>query len=369
MKKQIKPIVFKTGKIISVIAFLALVAMLLKYFMDKPSVTLDEAKVTLGDYVGIEISMDELTVTSEDVDTYVETTLYSYNQTAKSNRTIVEDGDSVQVTAYIYDKDENLLENNNETEGFVNIGSHTTYEELEQGLIGMKVGDEFNIPITFPDPYEYDESLSGIKAICKGTINFIKETEEITKDTITDEQAKTIFGVDNKKDIENIVQKMLEEQNKDAMEQTAYSIICDYLLKNCSVNPFPDKELNNRMEKQMAQLEQMCNTYYGMTLDEYYKTVGITEKDYKVDVKKSLSDTLKLELIFTAIGDKENIQYDEAEFQSYINSAMEEFGYESADEIYGEYGEAYVRNAFRIEYVINWLIDNAHIVYTTIDNK
>lgn len=366
MKKQTKSTHILKIAVAAIVAILLILfaVMRIKHVADKPSITMDNANVTLGNYVGIEVSMDELTVTDDDVNNYIESMLYSYNQTAESERKVVEDGDSVQVTAYIYDDSGNLLTDDNGNEGFINIGSHTTYEELEQGIIGMNVGDEFDISITFPDPYEYDESFSGKKATCKGTINYIKETNEVTIDTITDEQAKDIFSADSKADINKTVRTLLEEQNKESMEQTAYGIICDYLLETCIVEPFPDLELKNRMDRQMAQLEQMCNEYYGMTLDGYYDMIGVTEQDYRADIEKSLSDTLKLELIFTAIGDQEDIQYDETEFQTYINSAMEEFGYESVDEIYGDYGEDYVRSAFRIEYVINWLIDNAHIVYT-----
>lgn len=369
MKRQTKLTNIDMGAIVIIAILLILFVLLtVKHMADKPSVTIDNANVTLSNYVGIEVSMDELTVTDDDVNNYVESMLYSYNQTAESDRKMVEDGDSVQVTISVYDENGNLLDDNS-NEGFVNIGSHTTYEELEQGLIGMNVGDKFNIQVTFPDPYEYDATLSGMKAMCKGTINYIRETNEVTIDTITNEQAKEIFNADSKDAINKTVRNLLEEQNKESMEQTAYGIICDYLLETCSVEPFPDLELQNRMEKQKAQLEKMCNDYYNMTLDEYYKTIGVTEKDYLADIEKSLSDTLKLELIFTAIGDQEDIQYEENEFQSYINSAMEEFGYESADEIYGDYGEDYVRSAFRIEYVINWLIDNANIVYTTSDQN
>lgn len=328
------------------------------------NVTMDQANVTLGEYKGIEVSVEQQFVTKDEIHSYAEWMVQSYNKTAKSDRTTVEDGDAVYAEVYIYDEDGNLLDDGNGHEGFIEIGSNTTYKELEQGIVGANVGDELEIPMTFPDPYEFDESLSGKSATCKVKISYIRETNEITLDKITNEQAKLIFDVDSTDKIDGVVQKTLEEQKESAMRQAAYDVICEKLLETCAVEPFPGKELEARVEKYMKQAEEMCSSYYDMTLEEYYKMLGTTAVQYRKDVESQLTDTIKLELIFTAIADQENIQYDEAEYQAYIDKILNDYTYETADDIYEEYGEDYVKRAFRIEYVVDWLIDNADMVYT-----
>lgn len=325
--------------------------------------TMDQAKVTLGNYTGIEISVKQAEVTDADINNHKELILYNYNQTAESERKTVEDKDTVQVLVYIYDENGNLIEDGSSHEGFINIGSHSTYEELEQGIIGANVGDTLEIPITFPDPYEYDESLSGKQATCKVTIDYIKETKEVTLDNITDEQAKTIFGADTKNDIDKMVRNRLEKDRDDNIRLSAYNDICDYLLETCKVKPFPGLELKNRTDKYINDVKEMCNTYYNMTFEEYCKSIRHTENEYRKDVENMISETIKLELIFTAIADKEDIQYDESEFQSYLDEIIDGYQFESVEDIYTEYGEEYLKRAFRIEYVIDWLIDNADIVY------
>lgn len=331
----------------------------------EPAVTMGEAKVVLGDYAGIEVRVEQFTVTDEDVDGQADLLVSRYNQTAASDRTTVEDGDSVNVTLELRDENGETL--GDVSEGFINIGAHATYEEVEKGLVGANAGDTLTIPITFPDPYEYDESLSGKQATAEVTVHYIKEKDGVSLDALTDEQAALVAGdgsVDTVDKFYGWVREQLEAQNEENMRSAAYGSICDTLLGTCMVEPFPDLELKNRMDKYMADTEEMCSGYYEMTFPEYCAMIGVTEEDYRADVEKSLTDTLKLELIFTAIGDREGIQYDESEFQAYIDGAVSDFGYGSAQELYDEYGEDYIKRAFRIEYVIDWLIDNADMVYT-----
>lgn len=330
----------------------------------EPTVTLDQAKVTIGNYVGIEISVDDPTVTDEDIQKQAEQIIAQYNLDAVSDRTVVEDKDAVYISAYMYDEAGELLEDElNNHEGWVQIGSNTTYEELEQGLIGAEVGKELEIPITFPDPYEFDETLSGAKVICKATVQSIRETNELSPDTLTDEQAKAAFDVENVDGFYESIRSFLTEQNRESTRTAAFNQISEYLLATCTVDPFPDLELKNRVDDYLLSVEEMCQNYYNMTFSEYCASIEMTEEEYRADVEEYLSDNIRLELILTAIGDKEDIQYEEDAFQSYMDTVISDYDYESEEDVYAEYGEDYIKRAFRIEYVIDWLIDNADLVY------
>ena len=227
----------------------------------EPTVTLDQAKVTIGNYVGIEISVDDPTVTDEDIQKQAEQVIAQYNLDAVSDRTVVEDKDAVYISAYMYDEAGELLEDElNNHEGWVQIGSNTTYEELEQGLIGAEVGKELEIPITFPDPYEFDETLSGAKVICKATVQSIRETNELSPDTLTDEQAKAAFDVENVDGFYESIRSFLTEQNRESTRTAAFNQISEYLLATCTVDPFPDLELKNRVDDYLDRKSTRLNS-------------------------------------------------------------------------------------------------------------
>lgn len=331
---------------------------------EQADVPMSDAKVTLGSYTGIEVPMGDVSVTDEEVDNAMQSSIHYYNQGVKSDRTVIEDKDTVFASVYLYDKDGELLEDGSNHEGFITIGSGGTYPELESGIIGLEVGKEAEIAIHLPDPYEFDETLSGQTITAKVTPQYIKGTEELSLETLTDEQVKTAFDMDSVEAFRNDMRAHLVEAKEADVRQTAYNVICEKLLETCDVKPFPTAELAARVDSYMEQAERTCTSYYNCTMEEYFEMIGTTEKEYREQVEGQLRDTIKLELIFTAIGDKENIQYDEAEFQSYIDTIMKEFTYNSVEEIYEQYGEDYIKRAYRIEYIVDWLIDNADFVET-----
>ena len=331
---------------------------------ERTDVPMSEAKVALGAYIGIEVPAGSIGVTDEEVNSAMQSSIYYYNQGLKSDRTVIEDKDTVYAAVYLYDKDGNLLEDGSNHEGFITIGSGGTYQELESGLVGLETGKEAEISITLPDPYEYDETLSGQTITAKVTPQYIKGSDELSLDTLTDEQVKAAFEIDSVDAFKNNIKAQLMETKESESRQAAYNVICEKLLETCDVKPFPTAELAARVDSYMEQAERTCTSYYNCTMEEYFEMIGTTEKEYREQVEGQLRDTIKLELIFTAIGDKENIQYDEAEFQSYIDTILTEFTYESADELYDQYGEDYIKRAYRIEYIVDWLIDNADFVET-----
>lgn len=333
--------------------------------------SLDEAKVTLGEYKGIAVSVKKTEVTDEDVKTNAGQLVSYYNMNAKSSRTTARDGDTVYASVAMYDESGKLLDDTSgNSEGFITIGSGGTHKELEQGLIGAKVGEERTIAVTLPDPYEYDKSLSGAKITCKATIQYIQDEHQLLLDSLTDGQADKILAENNAEGYKGVdgfyqyVRDTAQKQADDALETETYNAISEKLLETCTIDPFPGAELKKRMDGYMDQAEDMCKNYYGTSLDEYCKQIGTTRDGYYKDAEASVSETLKLELIFTAIADKEGIQYDENAFDDYVNEAVTASGYESKEALYEEYGEEYLKRAFRVEYVVDWLIANADIVYT-----
>ena len=327
-------------------------------------VTMEEAKVTLPEYSGIPVTVTEPSVTDEEVASEAETILYSYNQSNALDRTVVEEGDTVSATIYLYDQNGEEFTDNSLSSGFITAGQGTTYAELESGIVGMSCGETKTISFTLPDPYIYNEALSGTSASAEVTIRYIKNPEEISLATMTDEQAEAVLpGSGSVSGFYDQVRENLLSQDESASRQEAYEAICSYLLENSTVDPFPGAELAARTDEYLEETAADCEEYYDMSMDEYYEMLGTTEKDFREQVEASVSDTIRLELIFTAIGDTEGISYTQADYEAYLQELMTSWNYTSEDELYEQYGQDYLEQTFRIETIIDWLIDHAEITY------
>lgn len=374
MKKFMKPMGLDSlFAVVPSIVFLILIMLLLSGCGQKPAsaetpatssnVSMEDANVTLGDYDGIPVTVEKRTFTDDDVKAYAMNLIDEHNQNLVSERTVVEKGDTVHATIYLYDEEENLVEDSLEHDSFVTLGDGDTFPEIEKALVGVNAGEKTIVPLTLPDPYEPNEEYSGKAVHAEVTVNYIREGEVLDLDTLTDEQAGILNGAESVDGFYEKVREELEESLKESERGEAYSMVCDWLLENCTVDPFPDKELNERVDRSVEEAGEMAEEYYDATFSEYCDMIGITEEDYRNDTAENLKDTIKLELILMAIGDKEGIQYDEGEYQSYIDEVMAAYGYQSEDELYDQYGEDYVKTAYRMEYVIDWLIDHAKITY------
>lgn len=333
----------------------------------KAGITADRAEIILGEYKGLEIQINNPEVTDAEVEQAVQAMIDAWNNEAPSDKEIVEEGDTVMCTVHGTFADGTEIEDGADASGFITPGTNQTYPEVEQALIGMKTGEEKAVNITLPDPYEQNPELSGAEVTMHIMVQYIRSTETLSIGTLTDEQAAMAFSGDGVSSVQGLYDKMREligEGRDERIRNSAYQKICDILLETCKVEPFPTTELEKRMDERMEQMEHICEAYYGTDLKGYLEQLGMTEKEYRKENEESVRDTIKLELIFTEIADRENIQYPEDEFEAYLEKVMAENSYESREKLFEEYSEDYIKMAFRIEYVVDWLIDNADLTWT-----
>ena len=326
--------------------------------------TMEDAHVTLPDYTGIPVTAESPEVTDEEVAAKAEGVIGTFNQSNPLDRTVIEEGDTVSASIYLYDKDGNEFTDASLSSGFIHVGSGTTYPEIEAGLVGVTCGDTVTISFTLPDPYIYNESLSGTSASAEITPRYIKNPEGISLATLTDEQAEAVYpGCGGVTGFYDRVREELVSQNEGMIDNEAYQAVCSYLLENSKISPFPGAELKTRTEEYLEETAAQCEEYYDMTMDEYYEMLGTTKEGFREQVEGSLSDTISLELIFTAIAEKEGIGYTEEEYEAYIQELMDAWGLTSTDELYEQYTEGYLRTTLAIEKAADWVIDQADITY------
>lgn len=311
-----------------------------------PPATMENAKVKLGDYEGIKLTLTEPKTT--DAKEAAQWFIHYYNENPASSRTVIEAGDTVYVTSEA--KDKSTAEG---PSGYITIGAGDTFDEIEQGLIGMETGTTAEISVKLPG---------------KKTATFLVapqsiKGEELSLDTLTDAQAKEAFGTDSVEDFYKMAEEYMESASENTKRSEAYEGICESLLGTCSVESFPELELEKRLGKYIEETQKSCSEYYGMTFAEYCESMGMTQEEYEESLVESLKKQITLELIFEAIGNKEGIEYDEDEYRAYIDGLIADNGYESEEDVYEDQGEAAVKRAYQNELVASWLIENADITY------
>lgn len=338
--------------------------------LKKPKVTMEEARVELGEYRNIPVVLEERAVTDDSVDNYIRSMLNYYNTYVQNERTVIEDGDTVYANIYLVTEDGRVEGSPDDpgypsNDNFITIGAGNVYPEIEQALIGIDiygadVYDSLSVPVTLP---------SGEEAVVYVTVGYIL-ADAIEFDGMTNEQAAVLMKEmqmegNTVENLRSSVREILEEQNGNNQYNEKYAIICDYLLETCTVNPFPDLELKTRVDAQIADMDAMIESYYGMSMSKYFDSLEMTEKSYRNEVTEAFTKNIRLELILYAIGEAEGISYTEEEYGAYVEELMASYGYTSEEDLNEIFPEKeYVRKSFYMELVMDWLMENAAISYT-----
>ena len=251
-------------------------------------------EVKLGKYKGIELKKVEYTVSDEDVEHEL-AHIAEHNArlvavedrpVQKEDTTIIDFEGFVDGVAFAGGKAENYE---------LEIGSGKFIPGFEDQIIGMKIDEEKDIQVKFPEDYP-SKDLAGKDATFKIKLHEIKKKE---LPEINDEFAKDASEFDTledwKKSIREKQEKSNESKAKFEMEDKAIEEVC----KNATVE-IP----SGMVETQIDNMEQDISSrlsYQGMNLDQYLKMIGKTKQEFRDEYKEEAEKQVKTNLVLEAI--------------------------------------------------------------------
>ncbi len=308
--------------------------------------------VTLGEYKGIEVSLDSAPisteVTQEDIDAEIQSILQGYASNVEiTDRDVIENGDIANID-YKGTKDGVAFEGGT-AEGYdLEIGSGTFIEGFEEGLIGVKVGETVNLDLTFPEEYPA-EDLAGQAVVFEVTVNSISESvvPELTEEFVT-----TNTDYDSIEAFETGISETLQKNKESMIKSQKQAAVWNTVRESATINDYPEELVNKYIEQ--------VNTYYSgyaqqyeMELDEFMTTYfGSTVEEYAKSVAEE-------EMIFNCIAAKENINVTDED----VNAAAEElapsYGYENAEAFLEAYTVEEIRSNLIYEKVMEFLVENS----------
>lgn len=322
--------------------------------------------VTLGEYKGLELTVEKDEVTEEDVKAYIANMIAYYPSYKDTDKTVVENGDFVNID-YEGLKDGVAFEGGTASGYVLEIGSKSFIDGFEDGLIGVKVGEKVALDLTFPENYQ-SADLAGKAVVFNVTVNAIVEKEEVTYDNITDEYVETNFssyyGYKTAEELKTGVKENLESTNEYYAQNNARTALIEKLQEVCKVNGLPEGVVEERVNKYREQFETMCTEQYNMTSEEYLTQQGLNAEEFVAEIETYMQENLELEMILLCVAEREGIELDAEGYETYLSNMMASYGYESEDVLYAEYGEEYIRNSYVGNLAMDKILADAKITYT-----
>ena len=326
--------------------------------------------VTLPDYKGVEVSVDRssLTVSDDDVESYISKLLSQTATTETVTEGVTASGDTVKLD-YSGLLNGEAFSGGTATDASYTIGSGKFITDLDQGLIGLTVGQDYINPCTFPSDYSSSD-LAGKDVIFVVTVKSIqKSTVPDLTDAWVAENASTL-GVEatTVAELRSYVKDYLTSQAESTFASDKYQAVYSKLSENLTPSGYPQEELDSLVNTLKSNVESEFNSYgssYGISdLDSYLSQVyGFESQDAFNDYAVEYAQQYLLEkMVLTLIASNEKITVSADEINDMGAQLADYYGYTNYQEILDNYGnEMNSEVGYEVLYqkVQNFLNDNA----------
>ena len=234
------------------------------------------------------------------------------------------------------------------------IGSHSFIDNFEDQLIGMNIGDEKEINVTFPEEYHAEE-LKGKPATFKVSIKEIKEKQLPDLD---DDFAQDVSDFDTldeyKADLKNKIAERKAAEAKSKKEAEAIDkIVAD------SKMDIPQAMIDTQVTRMAEDFAQRLQQQ-GLSLDMYFKYTGLTADKVVEDMKPEAEKRIKNSLVLEAVAKAENITVSDEEFEAELQKMADMYKMEVAQikEFMGDKEAAQMRDDIAIQKAVELIVSS-----------
>jgi trigger factor len=310
-------------------------------------------EVELGTYKGVEVEKIDTEVTDADVDAELKKVQDQNSRTVTVEDRPVKDGDSTVIdfegfvdgVAFEGGKGENYP---------LTIGSHSFIDNFEEQLIGMNIGDEKEINVTFPEEYHAEE-LKGKPATFKVAIKEIKEKQLPELD---DDFAQDVSDFDTlaeyKEDLKKIIAERKENEAKGKKEDEAISKIVE-----SSKMDIPEAMVDTQVNKMVEDFAQRLQQQ-GLSISQYFQYTGMTAEKIVEEMRPEALKRIQTRLVLEAVVKAENIEVSDAEFDEELDKMAKMYQMEIAQikEFMGEFEAKQIRSDIAVQKAVEVIVNS-----------
>ena len=233
------------------------------------------------------------------------------------------------------------------------LGSHSFIEGFEDQVVGMNVGEEKDINVTFPKEY-FSKNLAGKPAVFKVKLNELKKKELPELD---DEFAKDVSEFETLKELKQSIKEKLEKQFKDREKYEKEDAVVRELVKELEVD-IPSGMIETEVENMMKDMEQRMS-YQGLKMEQYLKMMNKTEEQLKKEYEPQAIDAIKSRLAIEVVVKSEKIEATDEEIKSKIEEMAKNYGKEAKELEENENVRNYIKNGIENEKAMEFLVANS----------
>lgn len=307
-------------------------------------------EVELGEYAGIEIKKRSDKVSEAEIKKELDALAEKQVKFVEVSDREAKMGDLVNID-YAGFEGKDQFEGGTAKDQELELGSKTFIPGFEEQVAGMKIGEEKDVNVTFPEHY-HAENLAGKPVVFKVKLLGIREK---VYPEINDEFASNASEFETLAELKKSIKDRLHENKVKEVEAEAENKLVEEVVKRAKLD-VPASMVDSQIDHELHHMEEAVKAY-GIDLNTYMQLMGTTLEAYRKSKEKEAEAQVKASLVLEEIIKKEKITVTAKDIKAKIADIAEKTKRNVSDverEMQNR-GEQYLKNTILSEKVINRL--------------
>lgn len=275
-------------------------------------------EVTLGQYKGIAVPAAKWEVKPEQVQAEIDRAAERVSRMVEVTDRAAQNGDTTNIN-YAGTVDGVAFAGGTAENQNLVLGSGMFIPGFEEQVVGMNVGEEKDVNVTFPEDY-HAKDLAGKAAVFHVKVNKLSVT---IVPAIDDELAKDVSEFETLEELKaDIRAKKLEQMQKQL--QTAFEqAVVEKVAENATVDvpdALVDAELDQQMQNFAYQLQMS-----GYSVEQYAKMMGGDMSTLRQAFKPAAEKQAKANVVLEKVAEVENITVSDEEVESELAEMAKQY--------------------------------------------
>lgn len=275
--------------------------------------------VTLGEYKNLTVHAHRHPVTEEQVEAKIKQDQEKNARISDVEDRTVENGDIVNLD-YAGSVDGVPFQGGTAQGQTLEIGSGQFIPGFEEQMIGIAIGEEKDLKVTFPTEY-HAEDLAGKEAVFHVKVNSIQKKELPALD---DEFAMDVSEFETFADYKANIEKQLGEDEEKRFDIEVENALVEKAVSNATVD-IPQAMVEDQIDYIIRDMS-LRMSYQGLKMEDYLKYTGQTEQQLRDMYQNEAENRVKTELVLEEIKKAEGIAATEEEIDKQITLQAERTG-------------------------------------------
>lgn len=276
--------------------------------------------VKLGNYKKLKAKQAEVKVEAKDVDDIIERMRQNFAEKTEVKRA-AKDGDEV-IIDFVGKKDDVAFDGGTAKDFNLTLGSGQFIPGFEEGVVGHKAGEEFDLDLTFPKDYHAKE-LAGAKVVFSVTL---KKVQERVLPEVNDEFAAKCGPFTDVKELKaDIKREVTAQKEREAAEQLKDELVNE--LAEGSKVALPEILVEDQVQSIERDLLQNL-MYRGLSQEQYFELQGFKDKDEWVakEARPVAEKRVKAGLVLAELSKELKIDVSHEEVSAQIDVMKQQYG-------------------------------------------